>query len=77
MDSEELAQALEPGRFRIYQVPVATVEKLTELSFGDLKESDVFAASENSIFLSESAERGPRLLESLKDVWLGHCRENH
>jgi DNA/RNA endonuclease G (NUC1) len=71
---EELSEALDPGRFRVYQVPVTMVEGLTDLDFGDLQESDVLKSKEQkSIFLSEFQPSARALpIDSLEDVYLGN-----
>ncbi len=76
LNSEELAQALDPERFRVYQVPISMVEELTDLSFAELSESDVLTAStENSIFLSDTPRPvQPRLLSSVEDAVLDRQR---
>jgi DNA/RNA endonuclease G (NUC1) len=73
MSQEELTQALDPGRFAVYQVPISMVEGLTDLHFGDLQDSDVLKAqaSPGSIFLSDSSPNMPiRRLDRLEDMIL-------
>jgi DNA/RNA endonuclease G (NUC1) len=72
LNSEQLSEVLDPGRFAVYQVPLSSVENLTHLDFGGLRDSDVFATeddSSNSIFKSEAPPR-IRRLSSVTDALL-------
>lgn len=66
MDSAQMEEVLDPGRFGVYQVPIDLIENLTDLDFGSLRESDVMKNGE-SIFLSDEPV-SPRRLTTLDDI---------